>query len=79
VFFEGFECLLEVGDEVISSFRLNYYVINVSPNIVAYLIFEAILDGPLICRTSVFEFKGQGGVIVGTERRDEGCFDLVLL
>ena len=43
----------------------------------AYLLIEAHLDGPLVCRPSVLEFEGHGGVVVGTERRDERRLDLV--
>jgi len=59
--------------------RLNYYIINVGLNVVAYLIFMASFDGPLIRRTSIFESKGHGGVTISTKWRDEGRFDLVLL
>ena len=71
--------MLEVSHEVISGLGLNYYIIDVGLNVVAYLIFKAMLDGSLICDTSIFESKGHGGVTVGAEWRNEGCFDLVLL
>ena len=43
----------------------------------AYLLIEAHLDGPLVCRPSVLESEGHDGVVVGTERRDERHLDLV--
>jgi hypothetical protein len=79
VFFEGFERLLEVNDEVIGGLRLRNYIVNIGLNVVAYLIFKATLDGSLIRCTSIYESEGYGGVIVGVERCNEGCFDLVLL
>jgi len=71
--------LLEVSDEVIGGLGLNNYIVIVGLNVVACLIFKATLDGPQISHTNIFKSEGHGGVIVGVERRNEGCFDLVLL
>ena len=45
----------------------------------AYLLIEAHLDGPLVGRPDVLEFEGHGGIAIHTKRRDERCFDLVVL
>jgi hypothetical protein len=79
ILFEGLECLLEVGDKLIGGLGLNDYVIDVGLNVVPYLIFKVVLNGSLICCTSVFESEGHGGVTVGVEWCNEGHFDLVLL
>ena len=40
---------------------------------------KAHLDGPLVGRPSIFESERHGGIAIHTERRDERCFDLVVL
>ena len=44
----------------------------------ADLLIEAHLDGPLVCRPSVFESEGHGCIAVRIERRDERCLDVVV-
>ena len=46
-------------------------IVDVSYDVVAYLLFEAHLDGPLVGRPSILEFEGHGGIAVRTERRYE--------
>ena len=40
---------------------------------------KAHLDGPLVGCPSIFESKRHGGIAIRIERRDERCFDLVVL
>ena len=37
------------------------------------------MDGPLVGHPGIFESERHGGIAIRTERRDEGCFDLVVL
>ena len=48
-------------------------------NIVAYLLIEAHLDGPLVGCPSVLESEGHGGIAIRTKRRDEQRLDLAIL
>ena len=54
-------------------------MVDVSFNVAADLLIEAHLDCPLVGRPGVLEYEGHGGIVVRTERRDERCFDLVIL
>ena len=67
----------EVGDEGISSPKLNYHIIDVGLDILPDLVLKTALDGSLISCTYVFEFEGHGHVAVGAEGRDERRLDLV--
>ena len=71
--------MLEVSDKLVDGLGLNNYIVDVGLDVVPYLIFKAMLNSSLICRTSIFESEGHGGVTVGVEGCDEGCFDLILL
>ena len=77
VHFQVGEHFLDVGDVIIGGLGLDNHIIDVSFNIVAYLLIETHLDGPLVGRLGVLEFEGHGGIAVCTERRDERCLDLV--
>ena len=46
-------------------------MVDVSFDVVAYLLVKAHLDGPLVGRPSVFESERHGGVAIRTERHDE--------
>ena len=67
----GWERFFEVGDEVVSDLGLDDHIINVSFDVVAYLLIEAHLDYPLVGCPGVLESKGHGGIAVRTERHDE--------
>ena len=59
---------------------LDNYIINISlDEVIFYLVFEAGLYGALVGSPGVLEPELHGHVAVGTERRDEGCLDLVVL
>jgi hypothetical protein len=74
------EGLVEVVDQCRGHFGLYHYIINICLNeLISDLVFEALLDGSLICCTSVFEPKQHGHVAVSTEGHDERRLDLVLL
>ena len=47
--------------------ELDDHIIDVSFDVVAYLLIEAHLDGPL----GVLESEGHGGIAIRTERHDE--------
>ena len=59
------------------SLGLDDHVIDVSFDIMADLLVEAHLDGPLIGRPDVLESEGHGGVAVRTKGHDERRLDLV--
>jgi len=61
------ESFFEVNDEVVGSLRLNYNIIDVSLDILADLVLEALLDSPLVGGAGVFWPKGHGGEAIGTE------------
>ena len=61
----------EVGNKIIDGLGLDDHIIDVSFDVVADLLIEAHLDGPLIGRPGVLESEGHGGVAVRPERRDE--------
>ena len=79
--FEGFnfhrylfqvgERFFEVGDKIVGGLGLDDHIVDVSFNVVAYLLIEAHLDGPLVGRPDVLESEAHGGIAVCTERRDE--------
>ena len=77
--FSGWRTFFQVGDETVGGFGLDDYIIDVSFDIVAYLLIKAHLDGPLVGHPGVLESEGHGGIAIRTERRDERHLDLVLL
>jgi hypothetical protein len=68
---QGFEGFSEVGDEGIGGLRLNHHVINVSVNILPYLVLKATLDGSLISSTRILVPEGRGHIAIGAKRSDE--------
>ena len=46
-------------------------------DVMAYLLIEAHLDGPLVGCLGILESEGHGGLAIHTKRRDERCLDLV--
>ena len=68
--FEGFSFHRYLFRLVNISLRSAIHIVDVSFDIVADLLIEAHLDGPLVCRPGVLESEGHGGVAVRTERRD---------
>ena len=68
---------LEVGDKIVGGLGPDDHIVDVSFDVEAYLLIEALLDGPLVGRPGVLEFKGHGGVAVHTEGHDERRLDLV--
>ena len=46
--------------------------------VITNLVVEALLDGPLIGGSGVFESKEHGRVAICAEGSNEGCFDLVI-
>ena len=77
VYFQGFENFGEVGDEGVSSPRLDHHVIDISLNVLPDLVLEATLDGSLISRTHVLESEGHGHVAIGAEGHNERHLDLI--
>jgi hypothetical protein len=56
------------------------HVVNVGfDKVIFYLVLGTVLDGGLVCGPRVLEPERHYHVAVGTERRDEGCLDLVVL
>ena len=79
VLLQGFECFVEVGDDVIGGLRLNHQIIDVGLDVLPDPILKTALDGSLICSTNILESKGHGGVAVGAKGCDERRIDLVFL
>ena len=77
--FLGWRTFFEVSDEIVGGFGLDDHIIDVSFDVAAYLLIKAHLDGPLVGHPIVLESKGHGGIAIRTKRRDERCFDLVVL
>jgi hypothetical protein len=56
------------------------HIINVGfDKVILYLILETVLDGTLVCGPRVLKPERHYRVAIGTERHDEGRFDLVIL
>ena len=77
--FQVGEHFFEVDDEIVGGFGHDDHIVNVSFNTAAYLLVKAHLEGPLVGHTGVFESERHGRVAIRTKRRDERCFDLVVL
>ena len=78
-FLEVVKRFLEVSDEVVGSLRLNHYIVDIGLNVMPYLLSKAMLYGPLISGTDVFEPEGHCGVAISVERCDERSLNLVIL
>jgi hypothetical protein len=71
---------LEIVDQGMGLPSFYNHIINVGFNkVILYLVLETVLDGMLVCGPRVFDPERHYCVAVGTERRDEGRFDLVIL
>ena len=79
VSFQVGERFFEVGDETVGGFGFDDHIVDVSFDIVAYLLVKTYLDGPLVGCPGVFSSKRLGGLAIRTERHDEWYFDLVIL
>ena len=55
----------------IGGLGLDDHIVDVSFDVVAYLLIEAHLDGRLVGRSGVLDSKGHGGIGVRTKRPDE--------
>jgi hypothetical protein len=71
---------LEIIDQGMGLPGFYNHIINVGfDKVILYLILEIVLDGTLVCGPHVLEPERHCHVAVGTKRRDEGRFDLVVL
>ena len=68
---------LEVDDKIVGGLGLDDHIVDVSFDVVADLLVEAHLDGPLIGCSGILESEGHGCVAESTEGRDERCLDLI--
>jgi hypothetical protein len=57
-----------------------HHILNIGfDKVILYLVLETVLDGTLVCGPCVLEPERHCRVEVGAKRREEGCFDLVIL
>ena len=78
ILFQVGESFFEVGDVIIGSLGLDDHIIDVCFDVVAYLLIEAHLDGPLVGHLGIFESEVHGGIAIHTKRHDERRLDLVV-
>jgi hypothetical protein len=80
VFVKSRENTLEIIDQGMGLPSFYNHIINVGfDKVILYLVLETVLDGTLVCGPRVLEPERHCRVAIGTERRDEGRFDLVVL
>ena len=64
---------------IVGGVGLDDHIVDVSFDVVAYLLIEAHLDGHLVGCPGILESEGHGGIAICTKRHDERCLDLVIL
>jgi hypothetical protein len=80
VFAKGREGMLEINDQGMSFLGCHDPVVDIGfDQIILDFINKTLLDSALVCGTRVLKSKQHSHVTVGTERRNKGRLDLIIL